>query len=131
MVTTREGAVSADAIRAYIRTLRLEQQISQLSRRAYLDWETGKSKEAKTSPLLRAVRFLSGSPDDLAAFEDSTTPEEAAKVAHSRLNAAQQRAITEAVGEGLAEEDVEWIANQLRERMRARAAARGVKPPRE
>lgn len=67
----------SDAIRAYIITLRSEQHITQtaaakasgLGDRAYKSWEAGDTQDIKGPPLIRLVRFLGGSFDDLESLE--------------------------------------------------------------
>jgi transcriptional regulator with XRE-family HTH domain len=60
-------------VRGYLRRLRQERHVSQkdlaehigLSRRALIDWETGKTRTIKSEPLYQAVEYLDGSADQI------------------------------------------------------------------
>lgn len=75
------GYVSADALRGYITTLRngrnfTQQQLAdaiRMAKRTYISWETGHTKDIKTPYLLRALKVLNGSVDQVAELVDSST----------------------------------------------------------
>jgi transcriptional regulator with XRE-family HTH domain len=76
------GTVSADAIRGYfigLRRGRYSQQVVAdavgLSRRAWIDYETGKTKEIGSTVMLAALRFLQGSFDHLRELADDKASE--------------------------------------------------------
>ncbi len=75
------ATMSADAIRGYIRTLRLKRGKTQaeaadgagMKYTTYKDWEYGITKSIKTPNLLRLVRYLSGSIDQIIGMTDDDT----------------------------------------------------------
>jgi transcriptional regulator with XRE-family HTH domain len=81
--------VSAEAIRSYIRTLRQARKISQpalassikMALRTYKDWELGATASIDAPYLLRAVRVLSGSLDQLSSLPEHATAEDGAALA--------------------------------------------------
>jgi transcriptional regulator with XRE-family HTH domain len=86
--------MSADALRSYVRTLRQLRNISQpdvadaigMALRTYKSWEVGETRDIKTPYLLRAVRFLRGSFDQVATIPDSATVEDGAILAHELVD---------------------------------------------
>ncbi len=81
METLAGMAMSADALRGYIKALRSERGVTQpeLAQRigmpltTYKDWERGITKDIKTPYLIRAVQFLRGSFDHIAGMGDTAT----------------------------------------------------------
>lgn len=71
---------SAEAIRAYIVTLRKERgrtiddvaDAIKMPRRTYIEWEQGRTKDIKTPFAMRAVRFLMGSIEHLEELDEMT-----------------------------------------------------------
>jgi transcriptional regulator with XRE-family HTH domain len=84
MVVTQGVPVTADALRGYIKTLRQHREMSQdklakamgWSRRAYIDWETGATRDIKAPQLVRGLLVLNGSFEQVAAFTDAATFED-------------------------------------------------------
>jgi transcriptional regulator with XRE-family HTH domain len=72
-----------NGVRGYVRELRVQQSISLpalgkvmgLAPNTLISWEQGHTKEIKAGPLLRAVRYLGGSGEDLLLLADEDTPE--------------------------------------------------------
>lgn len=93
VVTTRTG-VSSEAMRAYVRTLRKGRKVSQprladaidMAVRTYKSWELGETETIKTPNLVRAVRFLNGSFDQLAEMADDATAEDGSRMAREWLD---------------------------------------------
>jgi transcriptional regulator with XRE-family HTH domain len=85
--------MSADAIRAYVRTLRRARGLSQpvvaeaigIGVRTYKGWEMGETKDIKTPHLLRAVREVGGSLDQLAMIDDQATADDGEALARAWL----------------------------------------------
>jgi len=105
-------AVSSDALRGYIKTLRVLRKVPQdklaatigMGRRTYIDWETGKSKDIKTPFLLRAVKALRGSFDQLVDFPDDATAEDGARLAQAWINSPLAPVVEEVQAKGRIEE---------------------------
>lgn len=91
------AVVSAEAIRGYVRTLRQERKISQpklaqaikMALRTYKDWELGVTAKIDASYVLRAVRFLNGSFDQLADLEDDATQKDGEALARKWITRAE------------------------------------------
>jgi transcriptional regulator with XRE-family HTH domain len=89
---TRDGGIVMEAVRGYLRELRLGQHISQdklaevmgITKQALLDWEKGRTQDIKTGPMLKAVRYLRGRLEDIASLADATF-EKGAALAAQRL----------------------------------------------
>lgn len=86
--------MSADALRAYLRTLRdgrdlTQEQVAQaigLAYRSYVDWELGTTKELKGTFLIRIVQLLRGSWDHAQRLaKPSATIEQARDMALDAL----------------------------------------------
>lgn len=84
-MTIHTGArMSADAIRGYVKTLRRERKKTQpdvakhidMPLSTYKDWERGITKDIKTPHLVRIIRFLKGSFDQIAELSDKSTIED-------------------------------------------------------
>lgn len=88
---TTGAAVSADAIRGYIRTLRKERKVTQpalakamkMALRTYKDWELGNSADIKAPYLLRAVEFLHGSYKQIAGLSEEATTQDGEALARA------------------------------------------------
>ena len=97
-------AQSADALRAYSRTLRQGRKITQpdladaigMNLRTYKSWEMGDTKDIKTPYLLRAVRVLCGSFEQVANIQDAATAEEGAALARAWIKAPVEAIVEEA-----------------------------------
>jgi transcriptional regulator with XRE-family HTH domain len=83
-----------NGVRGYLRELRVRQEVSLpalgkvmgLAPNTLIAWEQGHTKELKAGPLLRAVRHLGGSGEDLLLLADEDTPESAGRaLARKRL----------------------------------------------
>lgn len=93
MTTSRGMAVTPDALRGYIKTLRQRRGWSQdklakameWSRRAYIDWETGGTKDIKAPQLVRGILALGGSFDQVAAIPEGSTFEDGERIANDWL----------------------------------------------
>jgi transcriptional regulator with XRE-family HTH domain len=87
--------MAVEALRGYLRELRVAQDISQrelaevmrLSTRAVADWELGNTDDLKSMPLARAVQRLHGSMEDVGAllFDERATAEAGRVLAQQRL----------------------------------------------
>lgn len=96
--------MSSDALRSYIRTLRQERKVSQgalaerigVAPRTYKAWETGGTKDIKAPFLVRAIRYLRGSFDQVAEISDNATSEEGAQMALDWLKQDKQPAANNA-----------------------------------
>lgn len=72
-----------NGVRGYLRELRVQQNVSLptlgkvmgIATNTLIAWEQGHTKEIKAGPLLRAVRYLGGSGEDLLLLADEDTPE--------------------------------------------------------
>lgn len=110
-----------DAVRAYIRELRIGREMSQddlgsvigLSRQALNEWEKGRTYDLKGSSLLKAVEYLRGSFVDLGLLANASI-ERGIELARERLKAPgvvltpeQQHRFTVEVEEIVGEEDLE------------------------
>jgi transcriptional regulator with XRE-family HTH domain len=81
-----------EAVRGYLKELRLGRHVSQdeladamgLSRRALIDWETGKTEDLKGGPLLRAIEYLRGEITDLKILAEESF-EKGVALARERL----------------------------------------------
>jgi transcriptional regulator with XRE-family HTH domain len=81
-----------EAVRAYLRELRVGRQVSQdeladaigLSRRALIEWEMGRTEDIKTGIVLRAIQHLSGVAGDLMELLDATV-DRGVELARQRL----------------------------------------------
>lgn len=89
MVAQMGARMSANAIRGYVKTLRVKRKKTQVDVAkhidmpitTYKDWERGITKDIKTPHLLRIVQFLQGSVDQIAKFSDELTTEDGAALA--------------------------------------------------
>lgn len=95
---------SQDGLRAYLRALRMGRKETQagladaigLSRRAYIDWETGETHELKTGPLIRAIIHLRASLRHVEHLVGSSaTAKEGAALAEEWLGASAERRLQE------------------------------------
>lgn len=84
MLGMRLSVTEADAVRAYIRGLRSERDISQdivaeaihMPRRTYIAWEAGNTtKDIKAPALIRVVKFLGGNFNDLSELDTASEAE--------------------------------------------------------
>jgi transcriptional regulator with XRE-family HTH domain len=85
---------SMDALRAYIREIRIGRKVTQdelaeamgLSRRTLIDWEMGRTEEVKSVPLFRAISYLGASAGDVHYLAlAGSNAEEGRKMAQARL----------------------------------------------
>lgn len=68
-----------EAVRTYLREIRIRRGLGLeefaaaigLSRRALIEWESGRTEELKTTPLIKAVRCLNASLDDICYLVSS------------------------------------------------------------
>jgi DNA-binding XRE family transcriptional regulator len=104
MEILRIGMAESNAVRAYIRTLRSERNLSQdvvadaihVARRTYIAWEAGNTiKDIKAPALIRAIKFLGGAFDHLGSFENASE-EQATQMARDwvRFTPEQQAQVT-------------------------------------
>ncbi|MEI8167011.1 MAG: helix-turn-helix transcriptional regulator [Chloroflexales bacterium] len=99
--------MSADALRGYIKRLRVERGVTQaeIAERirmplpTYKDWERGSTKDLKTPYMLRAVQFLRGSFEQIVGLSDAATVEDGANLARERVVALLAPTITETPSE--------------------------------
>jgi transcriptional regulator with XRE-family HTH domain len=93
---------SAEAVRTYIITLRTRQRISQevvadavgLTRRAYIMWETGETKDIKLPILMRALRAVGGWVEHLNQISEASEDEaKAVADAWLELSAVERKAL--------------------------------------
>jgi transcriptional regulator with XRE-family HTH domain len=83
--------VSPDAIRGYIRALRQSRKVSQaalaeaiqMAVRTYKDWELGATANIDAPHMLRAMRVLEGSLDQIADLPTGATAEDGAALARA------------------------------------------------
>lgn len=81
-----------DAVRGYLRELRVGREISQdelaevmgLSRKALIDWEMGRTGDIKSTPLFKAVEYLRGAISDIAQLANESL-ERGVELAKQRL----------------------------------------------
>lgn len=120
--------MSADGLRAYIRTLRQGRKVSQpklaaaidMPLRTYKSWEAGKTVTIKTSFLLRAIRYLRGSLDQLADMPVDATADDGVQLARAWL---ERRDVAPLVGASDDTPEQDARLSQLIELL-----ARGVDP---
>lgn len=126
----------ADAIRAYISTLRAGRGMSQdalasqigMAPRTYKAWETGETKDIKIPRVLRAIRVLGGTFDHLEEL-DNATEDDAKRLAREwvQLTPEQQEQVTRLRSKvrrviELSEQDPDRL-EQVIERLRSDARA--------
>lgn len=113
-------SMSANALRGYVRTLRIGRGATQaevaeavgMPLRTYKDWEYGVTKDIKTPYLLRAVRFLRGSLEQVAEIPDSANAEDGERMAQSWINSPLAAAVEEAKASGRTE-DLDRLSRYL------------------
>jgi transcriptional regulator with XRE-family HTH domain len=85
----------SDALRIYLRELRIKRGITQekaadaigWSSRSFNEWETGKNDDIKSRFLIRLVLLLDASWDDVSSLEiDNISNEDAAKLSDKRAS---------------------------------------------
>lgn len=123
-----EGNVM-EAVRAYLRELRIGRQISQddladavgLSRQALIDWEMGRTKDIKSGSLLRAIEHLRGALTDIGTLIDASI-ETGLALARQRLAepaiSEQHRQQIEAIANAIPDEDVDEVIALLEDLQR-------------
>lgn len=100
--------MSANALRGYVRALRIGRGATQaevaerisMPLQTYKDWERGATKDIKTPYLLRAVRFLRGSLDQLAEVSDSASTEDGERLALAWMESPLAPVVQEALQSG-------------------------------
>jgi transcriptional regulator with XRE-family HTH domain len=105
-------SVSAEAIRGYIRTLRIGREKTQpdmahainMGLRTYKEWELGNTKDIKAPYLIRALHFLSGSIEQIASLTDAATLQDGIALAEERLRDPLFLAVEELKASGQAEQ---------------------------
>lgn len=81
-----------EAVREYLKALRMGRGMSQdaladavgLSRRAWIDWESGKTEDIKTGVMVKAIRAVQGAIADVEALADASI-DEGIRLAKARL----------------------------------------------
>jgi transcriptional regulator with XRE-family HTH domain len=75
----------------------------------YKDWERGATKDIKTPYLLRAVRFLKGSVDQLTEIPDNANAEDGEVLARAWITSPLAAAVAEAQANGQGEAVEQFI----------------------
>ncbi len=102
------ASMSANALRGYVRTLRIGRGATQaevaervgMPLQTYKDWERGATKDIKTPYLLRAVRFLRGSLEQVAEMPDSAGAEDGERLAQAWIDSPLAPVVDEAQQSG-------------------------------
>ncbi len=115
-----------DAVRGYLRELRVGRQISQdeladamgLSRKALIDWEMGRTGDIKSTPLFKAIEYLRGAFTDIAQLANESV-ERGIEIARQRLEAEpsyfteEQQAQIQAIASTIPEDRLEEVLQLL------------------
>lgn len=91
------AAVSSEAIRGYIRTLRQDRKVSQpklaeavkMALRTYKSWELGETEGLDAAFFLRIIRALHGDMEGLTDLPDTATYEDGVTLARGRVTRAE------------------------------------------